>query len=262
MIPKKIHYVWVGGNKKPDSVINCINSWKKLMPDYEIIEWNESNVDLNLCPYLQDAYKAKKWAFVSDVIRIYVLYTYGGIYLDTDVEVFKSFDGLPECNLSIGYESNLMLETCAIIAEPRNEILGKLLNQYKTEPFIWKEDGYVKTINHRLSELVFNELKIKYLPSGDYMFKEISLYDTEVFTGKPQTARTYSIHHFNGSWKNAVELTFFQSYLFRAKLKIVKIFSKTLGNIRWINLDAKCWDRALFLTYRNKAKHKKIYRKF
>lgn len=87
MIPKIIHYCWFGCNPKPDLIQRCIESWKKHCPDYEIIEWNETNFDVHAIPYMSDAYEAKKWAFVSDVARLMILYQHGGIYLDTDVEI-------------------------------------------------------------------------------------------------------------------------------------------------------------------------------
>ena len=86
MIPKKIHYFWIGGNPKPESVLYCIESWKKYCPDFEIIEWNETNYDFTKNEYMRQAYEAKKWAFVTDYARLDIIYKYGGIYLDTDVE--------------------------------------------------------------------------------------------------------------------------------------------------------------------------------
>ena len=93
-IPKIIHYCWFGKKDKPDIVNHCINSWKKVLDDYEIIEWNEDNFDVESNTYVKQAYESGKFAFVSDFVRIKALYDYGGIYLDTDVEVFKKFDDL------------------------------------------------------------------------------------------------------------------------------------------------------------------------
>ena len=86
VIPKKIHYCWFGHIPLPDLALKCIASWKKYLPDYEIIEWNESNYDINVCDYVREAYKAKKWAFVSDYARFDILYRFGGLYFDTDVD--------------------------------------------------------------------------------------------------------------------------------------------------------------------------------
>lgn len=97
-IPKVIHYCWFGGNPLPPLAQKCIASWKEYCPDYEIIEWNETNFDLNFNAYVQEAYQAQKWAFITDVVRLYVLCHYGGIYMDTDVEVLKSLDPILSYN--------------------------------------------------------------------------------------------------------------------------------------------------------------------
>ena len=94
MIPKIIHYCWFGGNPLPDSAMKCIASWKKFLPDYEIKKWNESNFDVNMIPYVKEAYQVKKYAFVSDFARFYILYKYGGLYFDTDVEIVKPLDSI------------------------------------------------------------------------------------------------------------------------------------------------------------------------
>lgn len=104
MIPKVIHYCWFGGNPLPNIAVKCINSWKKYFPDYEIIEWNESNFDLFSCDYCREAYDAKKWAFVSDYARFKILYEHGGVYFDTDVEVIKSMDDILQKGAFIGRE--------------------------------------------------------------------------------------------------------------------------------------------------------------
>lgn len=104
MIPKIIHYCWFGGNPLPKSALKCINSWKKFLPDYEIREWNESNFDVNMMAFTREAYKAKKYAFVSDVARFYVLYHEGGLYFDTDVEVVAPMQDIIERGAFMGIE--------------------------------------------------------------------------------------------------------------------------------------------------------------
>ena len=94
MITKTIHYCWFGRGELPEKAKQCIESWKKFCPDYEIKEWNEDNFDMNSCAYVKEAYEAKKWAFVSDYARFEILYKYGGLYFDTDVELVKSFDDI------------------------------------------------------------------------------------------------------------------------------------------------------------------------
>ena len=111
MIPKKIHYCWFGGNPLPPLAVKCIESWKKYLPDYEIKEWNESNFDLNYNDYVREAYEAKKWAFITDVVRLYAMVTEGGIYMDTDVEVLKPLDELLQYDAVSGFESSSRIPT-------------------------------------------------------------------------------------------------------------------------------------------------------
>ncbi|MDE7087377.1 MAG: glycosyl transferase [Clostridia bacterium] len=259
-IPKKINYVWVGGAPEPDSVKLCIESWKKYLPDCEIIRWDESNFDMNICPYLAEAYAAKKWAFVSDVMRTYILYNYGGIYFDTDLELIKTPDILFGNNIVLGYETKYRLATCCMTAVPETEIFGTLLKQYETEHFT--EDGVLnqKTINHRLSEIVFEYIGKKYLPDGNYSFDTIDLFNKLVFSSTEVNEVSVAVHHFMGSWKTQIELTRWQYFWYRVKLKLARGFIKSIGNIKYINYDEKCWRKARDITTpKNKRKNKKIY---
>ena len=112
MIPKIIHYCWFGRNPKPELAVKCIKSWKKRCPDYEIIEWNEDNFDISSCPlYVRQAYEAKKWAFVSDYVRLKVVYDEGGVYLDTDVELKKGLDALLAYDAYFGFEDGTHVNT-------------------------------------------------------------------------------------------------------------------------------------------------------
>lgn len=118
MIPKIIHYCWFGRNPLPESAIKCINSWKKFFPDYEIKEWNEDNFDVNIIHYTAEAYEAKKYAFVSDYARFWILYHFGGIYFDTDVEVIKPFDDIVERGPFMGIEVDSPNESIAPLVAP------------------------------------------------------------------------------------------------------------------------------------------------
>ena len=110
-IPKIIHYCWFGRGEKPEIVKRCINSWKENLKDYEIIEWNENNFDININNYVKEAYENKKYAFVSDYVRVYALYNMGGIYFDTDVEVFKSLDEFLQEDSFWGFEEKDYIAT-------------------------------------------------------------------------------------------------------------------------------------------------------
>lgn len=140
MIEKIIHYCWFGENPKSDLIIKCIESWKKYCPDYKIIEWNENNFDVNMYEYTKQAYELKKYAFVSDVARLWAIYNYGGIYLDTDVELYKSLDEL------LNYEAFFCFENARSIATGlgcgasiNNLLIKKMLDDYEEREFISNE---------------------------------------------------------------------------------------------------------------------------
>lgn len=141
MIPKIIHYCWFGHNKKGRLIKRCMKSWIKYCPDYEIIEWNEENFDIHMNQYVEEAYRQKKWAYVSDYARFYVLYNMGGIYLDTDVQLVKPIDELVEKGKFAGFSNNTIVATGLILcAEKGDWMCNEVLKSYKNEKFIWNED--------------------------------------------------------------------------------------------------------------------------
>ena len=136
MIPKTIHYCWFGGNPKPEIIEKCIASWKRYCPDWEILEWNESNYDVSTYPYVQEAYEAKKWAFVSDVVRLDVVFRSGGVYLDTDVELFQNIDYLRECDAFFAFETNRNINTGIGFGSVANHpAVNAMLSYYKDRHF-------------------------------------------------------------------------------------------------------------------------------
>lgn len=207
MIPKIIHYCWFGGKEKPNSVIKMINSWKKYCPEYEIKEWNENNFDININQYTREAYNAKKWAFVSDVARLYALYTEGGIYMDTDVEVVRSLDSLLDHNVFIGFEGTEWIGTNMIGAEKESLFIKEFLYLYNNDKFINNDNSLNTTTNvERITDL----LKKKYgvtLNGQEQTVANIHLYPTDYFcpydyiNGRlNRTSNTYSIHWYSQSW--------------------------------------------------------------
>ena len=134
MIPKKIHYVWVGGKEKPADIKRCMDTWKKHLRDYEIIEWNENNFDISQVEFMKDAYDDQKWAFVSDVARLILVYEHGGIYFDTDVEVVCSYDDIinEETKAFMGIEGDGLVNTgLGFGAEKGHPFLKRHIEQYK-----------------------------------------------------------------------------------------------------------------------------------
>ena len=136
-IPKKIQYCGFGGNPLPEFAKKCIESWRKFLPDYEIIEWNEQNYDVHKIPYISQAYNAKKFAFVSDYARFDILYEHGGLYFDTDVEVIKPFDELVEKGAFAGVEFPGKLNAgLGLASSAASPIYKEILDSYKISNFI------------------------------------------------------------------------------------------------------------------------------
>jgi len=210
LIPRVIHYCWFGGKPKPKSVMDCIETWKKYCPDFSIIEWNENNFDINSNRYAYEAYCCKKWAFVSDYVRLKALRDYGGgVYLDTDVELLKPLDDFLSLPAFIGFESNDMLESAIIGSEKNNKWISLLLSYYDNRTFI-AFDGTCKCtpnvqIITRLTSEYYGE---KFKKDNSFQqLEDCSIYPKEFFCPKDHktcetnlTSNTYSIHHFDASW--------------------------------------------------------------
>ena len=213
MIPKIIHYCWMSNNAYPKDIQRYINSWKKLLPDYKIILWNTNTFNLNDSIWVKEAYKAKKYAFCADYIRLYALYNYGGIYLDSDVEVLKSYNDLLELPYFIGLESKQYFEAATIGSEPHNPFIGECLKHYENRHFI-KENGEMDNIvmpkiMMGVAESGYKIKVIKDKTEFDRSPEVINAFEYDWFspidsTGKRyvlrQTKNTYSIHHFASAW--------------------------------------------------------------
>lgn len=207
-IPKKIHYCWFGRGQKPDLAIKCINSWKKHLPGYELIEWNEDNFDINSNQYVKEAYESKKYAFVTDYVRLYALYHHGGIYMDTDVEVLKSLDRFLVNQAFTGCENENLCVTGTMAAEKGHQWIKDLLDYYKDKKFILSDGSYdTKTNTQSITETTIENYGWQQKNIYQELKKGLIIYPFEVFcakdlkTGKIQpTNNTYTIHHFSGSW--------------------------------------------------------------
>lgn len=211
MIPKIIHYCWFGGNSKPASVRKCIGSWKKFLPDYEIKEWNEDNFNLQeSIPYVQEAYASKKWAFVTDYVRLIALYEQGGIYFDTDVEVFKSFDDLLLDKCFLGFESNDYICTATIGCEPKNEFIKSFIDSYNSRHFI-NQDGSYDTVTTNVVAITKLLLARGLKPSGKFQqLNDVTVFPQHYFASNDlinifhkYNTNCYSYHHCQASWYNS-----------------------------------------------------------
>ena len=206
-IPKMIHYCWFGESEKPEIVKKCINSWKMNLQEYEIIEWNEENFDINCNSYVREAHESGKFAFVSDYVRVYALYHFGGIYLDTDVEVFKPFDDLLYHDSFWGFEQENYIATSTIGASKENTLIKSFLDSYQEKRFI-KEDGtHNELTNVAIVTNILNDFGLKM--NGEYQeLKGIGVFYPQTYFSpydyincrKFITENTYAMHHFYKSW--------------------------------------------------------------
>lgn len=239
MIPKKIHYCWFGGNPLPEDAKRYIESWKKYCPDYEIKEWNESNFDLDKYPYVREAYDNKKFAFVTDVVRLYALYTEGGIYMDTDVEVLKPLDEFLKYDGVSGFESSTQIPTGLMASRDLHPLVKEWLDEYEGLHFVKPDGGLDMTTN--VTRITNSCLKHGFVPNGELQtVAGFTFFPSDVFcpkdyrTGKINcTENTVAIHHFAGSWlsdeaRTAAELS--QKITSSIKIKfIAKIILIFLG---------------------------------
>lgn len=230
-IPHKIHYCWFGGNPLPKSAVKCIESWKKYFPEYEIIEWNENNYNVNKIPYIQQAYKAKKYAFVSDYARFDILYNEGGIYFDTDVEVIRSFEDILAKGAFMGCEidgdcldsnsqSKILINPgIGLGAAPKLEVYREILMYYNNQSFIMTDGSLnMETVVTRVTKILFSH-GLKNC-TGIQNIDGITIYPKEFFnplnsnTGElNKTENTHSIHWYSMSWLSPWKK--FRSYLTR-----------------------------------------------
>lgn len=206
MIPKIIHCCWFGGGRLPRQVNKFLKTWKEKLPDYEIRIWTEDDFDPRCAiQYVKEAYECGKYAFVSDYVRLYALYKYGGIYLDTDVEVLKSFDPFLCDDAFMSFESEERLSTAIIAAAPSSEWVKELLEGYHSRKFI--VDGKMD-LTTNVSYITDYFIKSGLICSGKLqVVKDVTIYPSEVFSPKSWgtgvynvTEATICVHHFAGTW--------------------------------------------------------------
>ena len=203
MIPKKIHYCWFGRGEKTKLAKKCIESWKKFCPDYEIIEWNEDNFDISINPYTKMCYEQKKYAFLTDYLRLVIILEQGGIYFDTDVEVVRNFDDLLDCGAFIGFETKEYVNTGqGFGAEAGNTIVKQMLKEY--DQLLDAQHGIIGCPILNTKALVKCGLK----QDGEMQkIQDVIIYPSDYFnpyddpTGVlTKTRSTYSIHWYGKSW--------------------------------------------------------------
>ena len=240
LIPKVIHYCWFGRGEMPELVERCIASWHTYMPDWDFRLWSEDNFDVNIAPrYVQEAYDAKKFAFVSDYVRLWALEREGGVYLDTDVEVLRSFDPLLNDTAFIGLEESkaLLPGTCVMGCEAHCEWVKDMLTTYDNARFICEDGTMDMTTNvQRLGKRMVegglkHERKIQYLPQWG-----LRVYTHDYFSPITSTRvmrkskNTYCIHRFAGTWVDGKKTGIRDWWIVRELINIlVQIKRRILG---------------------------------
>ena len=245
MIPKIIHYCWFGHNPLPKLAVQCIESWRKFFPEYEIKEWNEENFDVTMIPYTKEAYEAKKYAFVSDYARFWILYKYGGLYFDTDVEVIKSMDDIISKGPFMGFENNGATTTGVIHSlgvapglglgvAPGLGLYKEILDYYAGEHFLFPNGKQnLKTVVLRVTEIMKN-----YGLRDENVFQTVAgvnVYPFDYFCpiritdGKLcLTKNTVSIHHYAASWTTPTHRFLRKVILAVGGAKLKSILSKLI----------------------------------
>lgn len=241
MIPKVIHYCWFGKNNLPESAKECIASWKKFLPDYEIKEWNEDNFNVNINTYTSEAYKAKKYAFVSDYARFWILYNYGGLYFDTDVEILKPIDDIIAKGGFMGMEKtegntmdNFDKETILIAPglglgiEKGHSLYKEILDIYNKKHFITWKGNFTGTVVKTTTDYILSKTKIDknkineflgiYIYPDEY-FDPMNFYTNDITIKE----NTRTIHKYATSWKMGNSNSIMESIKRRLSFILVRI---------------------------------------
>ncbi|MEY8359748.1 glycosyltransferase [Anaerotruncus colihominis] len=202
LIPKKIHYFWFGGNPKSELIESCIASWRKYAPDYEIIEWNEENCDINECDYVREAYEHKKWAFVADYFRIKKIYEFGGIYVDTDMEFTNAIDSLRLNAVFFEFESRTAVNACIFGSVAWHPTLARWLETYQKDHLV-RPDGSLNTsytIVSRLTKILLKDYQLTINGNYQRLPADIVIYPPNVLIVDVFDGRNLTVHHYDASW--------------------------------------------------------------
>lgn len=239
MIPRIIHYCWFGRGEMPQLAKDCIDSWHKHMPNWEYKLWNEDNFDVQSVLYVKEAYESRKFAFVTDYVRLYALQTEGGVYMDTDVEILKPLDDLMHLNAFTGYEgTKTMYPVTGIMASEANGLwVTEQIHAYDDARFLKPDGSFDLTTNcQRIYQLMLNN---GFVPNGGKLhhYKDLTIYPVDYFCPRQSTgeflltANTYCDHHFMGSWsgKKGGDTTLAKIIGAKNMTRLIKLKRKLFG---------------------------------
>jgi len=236
MIPKIIHYCWFGGAPKPKLVQDCIASWEKYCPDFEIKEWNESNFDVHCVKFVEDAFEARKWAYVADYARLYAMVTEGGVYLDSDVELLQPIDRFLSEEAFTGFEVKDSPVTAIMGCEKGYPLFTELMNNYLRMEFYVNGKMTTSTNTYEITK-TFEQKGIR-LNGKKQTVCGCTVYPQIVFCPNNlrrvfyrYSPRSYAVHHFMGSW-GGNSITYKRTFTQRLKMLAICIGRNLFGTDR------------------------------
>jgi len=218
MIPKIIHYCWLSNDSFPEDIQKCMISWKEKLQDYEFILWNFERFDINSSLWVEEAFNAKKYAFAADFIRLYAVYNYGGIYLDSDIEIKKTFDDLLDAEYMFAFESNenKAIEMACFGAVKGLPIIGKIMEYYNDRHFIKADGSY---------DMIPLPWIVRDILAHSFLSNYPTIYTDDYFTAKCHktgmvnvSKNTYAVHHFAMSWHSDL-----RRYLVERRRRIIRL---------------------------------------
>jgi len=214
MIPKTIHYCWFSGEKKPGIITNCIDTWKNVLSDYEFFEWNLEKFNKDIIPFVSQAISEKKWAFAADYFRLWVLYNYGGIYIDSDVMVNQGLDRFLKDGLFLGWEDIDVLEAHIIGSEPGNSFISECMSFYENINFI-RPDGSIFLVP--MPAIITNIARSKFGLRRNYKMQKLKnnilVYPADYFSINHDSQSNFTEHLFLGSWNENRDKHYYQLLL-------------------------------------------------
>lgn len=220
MIPKIIHLCWLSGDKFPEDIQKCIDSWLKYLPDYEIWLWDTKRFDINSTIWTKQAFEAKKYAFAADYIRLFALYNYGGIYLDSDVIVYKSFNDLLHLPYFVGEDNVHCFEAAVLGCEPKMPWIKEILDRYDGLEFINPDGSYnLRGLPVVFADRLFSKYKFELVKQPvKYNYEEDILkvfpkdyFNSRDYIGSIKTPNSYCSHNYMGMWMKARKKSFWKS---------------------------------------------------
>lgn len=256
MIPKIIHYVWLGQNPLPKETRECMDSWRTYLSDYELICWDDTLLGEIDCDFVKEAMQERKYAFASDVIRLYVIYKYGGIYMDTDVMVYKSFDPLLMNQAFIGRENSMhqiahtmevYLTTCCFGAEKGNAFIKRCLDYYTNRHFITSSDKSLPpalrmdmTLNSYLFAVFAKEIGFNSSVLADRIQQckdgGLTVYPQRFFDSTIITSDTYTKHLALGAWREEQRKVYTYSWRYKIEWRLRSLVENVLRRYNYVML--------------------------